>query len=646
MSGNIRAAALVGLAVWTGSLFGNPVRAADWTDVGAASKPPWVDAAAERRLRLLPALPGIADNLNSLVNGYFGTKGPGLAVGLVLDDGLYYSQGFGFADAQKTRAPDETTIFRAGSLSKVITGAGLLTLIDASTGRSKMTLDDAADQNRYLPELKFVCPQFNQPCNRGSQNLGIKLKHLVSHTAGLPNVMEQTNAGVDAWLVDLKKSWLIFQPGAFSAYSGVAVEGVGLIEQRVSGEKYVDFINHHLFAPLGMTSSSMDETQLPQQRRAQKWLFQSGVNDACGLGCNTAECMAAAHGAPQKQQCVKEKQECAKACPPAQTVFSFSPYNQIIAGDDQPMIAPAGGLATSVEDLSRFMQMWISKEAPKAKGKPLLTESTINAASQSLFSSTASPLGVANCNGIKDMNTPPFSYSGCGTAFGFGVNWYAGTSPYIEHNGDEPGLSGSNTRIDQSHKMGATGLVSTEPYPSASNAFIDKVVYGMLDSTLSGDAATNWSGKTLSDGVARVLFLSGKTPQSGDLDAFAPDFVAAHQLTASNVVAFLTTWHNQVGSCPTFRVRAVQTADKIELRLPCKKASWDIVLTVEDKSPHRIAWSEVSSVPVAGGGSPSSKGQCLMACTTDQGKCMAQAHGSSEKQACVQEKKACMAQCK
>src|SRR5438874_5318511 len=91
-----------------------------WPDVGVASRPAWVDAAAERRLRLLSALPAIQSTLHSQANAYFGSAGPGLSVGLVLDDGLYYSRGFGFADAQKTVVPDEYTIYRAGSLSKVM----------------------------------------------------------------------------------------------------------------------------------------------------------------------------------------------------------------------------------------------------------------------------------------------------------------------------------------------------------------------------------------------------------------------------------------------------------------------------------------------------------------------------------------------
>ena len=88
----------VGLGVW--SLFA-PVAAMatdGWTDVGAAGRPAWVRASAERRLRLLSALPGIHDALHDQAQGYFGARGPGLAVGLVLDDGLYYSEGFGFAD--------------------------------------------------------------------------------------------------------------------------------------------------------------------------------------------------------------------------------------------------------------------------------------------------------------------------------------------------------------------------------------------------------------------------------------------------------------------------------------------------------------------------------------------------------------------
>src|SRR5215813_4967642 len=212
-----------------------------WSTVGSPQRPSWVDASTERRLQMLSALPAIKNKIHADAQAYFGSQGPGLAVGLVLDDGLYYSEGFGFADAQKTRVPDENTIFRAGSLSKVMTGTGLLTLIDDPARKMKLT--DPADKAGFLPELKSVCPVFNQSCARGSQNLGITLGHLVSHTSRLANVINQTNAHVPVWTADLHYSCLLFSQGTQSAYFGVAVEGVGLIEQRVSGMSYVDFMS-------------------------------------------------------------------------------------------------------------------------------------------------------------------------------------------------------------------------------------------------------------------------------------------------------------------------------------------------------------------------------------------------------------------
>jgi hypothetical protein len=310
------------------------------------------------------------------------------------------------------------------------------------------------------------------------------------------------------------------------------------------------------------------------------------------------------------------------------------------------MFRPAGSLATTVKDLASFIAMWLSGKAPTVDGRPLLKPATISSAATSMFSSTKTP--PASCkNGMKDSNG--FSYSGCGTAFGFGVNWYVGTPPFIEHNGSI-GVSGSNTRVDQTHKMGVTGLVSTEPYPTFNPqpvgldpVFIDTVVYGMLNASLAADTGIDWSGRTLAEGVARVLYLSGKTPAQDDVHAFTSDFVAEHHLTSGNVVAFLNDWHDRVGKCRGFRVRDVFSATKIQSVFSCQNHDWDVVLTVSAQAPHRIAWAETSKP------SPSphpSKQACLDACTKDEGACMATAHGSEEKHACVVEKTSCAKLCK
>jgi len=587
---------------------------APWASIGQPSRPKWVSLCAERRLRLLPALPGMKKDIQGDVDKYFGTRGPGLAVGLVLDDGLLYSQGFGFRDAKKTSPPDELTLFRAGSLSKVITGTGLLTLIDDPA--RQMSLDDLADGPKYLPELKYVCPaaddgQSFKNCSRGSNHLGIKLKDLVSHTAGLANVMEQTNAGISTWLSDLKKSYLLYPPEKYGAYSGIAIEGVGLIEQRVSGAaSYPAFIQQNLFAPLGMTHSSMDPLKSPADLVAQRWRFDL----------------------------------------PPDVTWTFTADGGMLAGDDQAMILPAGGLDTDVWDLARFIRMWLSGSAPIVNGHPLLKPSTIQSANLPQVSSGDAP--PAGCGDKSDPNG--FYYSACAPANGFGVNWYVGFKPFLMHNGDEPQYSGSQTIINQAAKIGATGLVSTEPYPRSKpqpadldGFFMDTVVIQhLMNEGMAADAKTTWKGEPLSQGTARLLWLSGatapptfakatvtspltvqplgehpnvaprRTPQAPAsrqspklpqqeppkaeqtplnqyqnklLEQFSSPFLAQNQLTVNNVQTFVEGVFGDASRCSTFRVQRVFGAEKASLRFKCHagaantEAVFDVTLTVNGK---------------------------------------------------------------
>jgi CubicO group peptidase (beta-lactamase class C family) len=550
-----------------------------WSALGLSSRPTWVAQCAERRLRLLPALPKMETDVAGDVSAYFGSQGPGMATGLMLDDGLYYSQGWGYRDASKQHQPDETTIFRAGSLSKVMTGTLLQSLIDNPA--NGMSLSDPADDARYLPELKYVCPTWGVTCTRGAPTRAggdpIRLSHLVSHTAGLADVMEQSHADVSTWLADLKKSWLLFPPGKYGAYSGVGVEGAGLIAARISKKPYPQAAHDLLFAPLGMAHSGMDPTSPPPGDIAQRWLL-----NYTGFG------------------------------------YSFSQDNGIIPGDDQAMILPAGGLSTTVWDLSKFTSMWLTGNAPIVNGHPLLKGSTISSATTSQYSSTAAGPGYCNVSGGSfDANN--FFYSQCGQAYGFGVTWYVGNTPYIMHNGDEPGRSGSETMVDQSGHMATTGLISTEPYPAAPNkGFIDNVVWGhLMNEALAADAATSWSGKPLPSGVARLLWLSGARPpqltpvvrgverreapgggptgpnvptveyETALLGQFDRSFVQAHSLNVNNIQGYVSGLFSDVHNCSTFRVRKVAGARDVTLRLLCTKRaggrarSFDLTLKVD-----------------------------------------------------------------
>jgi CubicO group peptidase (beta-lactamase class C family) len=517
-----------------------------WTEVGATDRPKWVSASTERRLRLVPALPAMKANLQAQATGYFGSQGPGMSVGLVLDDGLFYSEGFGFRDEAKTHRPDEFTVYRPGSLTKVFTAATLLTLVDS--GAVSMDHDAAM----YVPEVnslqKPACDP-GLPCN-----VPIKLRNLPSHTSGLPNEMHPAAVDEPTWIMELQASKLAFWPGSFSAYSGVGAELEGLIIKRVSGKELDAYMTEHLLTPLGMLDTRLDHAKVAPGLLAQKYVLTWPPGG----------------GAPT--------------------------FNINKAWDNPMMLVAAGNLYTSVADLSRFMQMELTAKAPGVLSEPLIRASQLSAVPSSGLTPTAA---------CSDPMWPASSYRECQDASLFGYGWYVGNSPYIEHNGAFGAEWGSQTRFHVEKLMGATGLLSTEPFPNAPSGttqpadidpqFMYHVVNGLLDAGISADVAASWTGQRLAVGLARILYLSGKHPDQKDIQAFTADFVSAHNLGKSTIVPFLNTWHSEVVRCSSFRVREVIGAGTLKVRFTCDGGNWETLVHVEDAAPYKVAWWDVGS---------------------------------------------------
>ena len=172
------------------------------------------------------------------------------AVAIVVKDGRVLTQrGFGVSDVA-TQAPVDpgTTLFRAGSVSKLFTWTAVMQQVEAG----KLQLD--ADINSYL-DFK-IPPRDSRP---------ITMRNLMTHTAGfeervkylfVPSVKDLRPLG------DYLKSWVperIFPPGEVPAYSNYGAALAGYIVERVSGEPFDSYIARHIFQPLGMTSSTFDQ---------------------------------------------------------------------------------------------------------------------------------------------------------------------------------------------------------------------------------------------------------------------------------------------------------------------------------------------------------------------------------------------------
>ncbi len=173
----------------------------------------------------------------------------GAVVVVVKDSQVLTQRGFGFSD-EATRAPVDParTLFRTGSTSKLYTWTAVMQLVE----QGKLNLD--ADINTYL-DFK-IPPAFDKP---------ITLRNLMTHTAGfeehakhlfVPNASDLMPIG------EYLKSWVpprIFAPGTVPAYSNYGATLAGYIVERVSGEKFDDYIKAHIFQPLGMTHATFDQ---------------------------------------------------------------------------------------------------------------------------------------------------------------------------------------------------------------------------------------------------------------------------------------------------------------------------------------------------------------------------------------------------
>ena len=164
------------------------------------------------------------------------------AVVVVVKDGeVLLAKGYGYADvAAKKPVDPATTLFRPGSVSKTFMWTAVMQLVE----QGKINLD--LDVNAYLDFT--IPPREGQP---------ITMRQLMTHTPGFEeiakNLFTRDAKMVDngAWL----KTWVperVFAPGTVSAYSNYGAALAGYIVQRVSGQPFDDYIEQHIYQPLGM----------------------------------------------------------------------------------------------------------------------------------------------------------------------------------------------------------------------------------------------------------------------------------------------------------------------------------------------------------------------------------------------------------
>lgn len=163
-------------------------------------------------------------------------------------DGIAHRGVAGLADIDAKRPMRPDTIFRIASMTKPITATAVLMLQDAG----KLSVDDPVE--RYIPEFARLKNSRGEPAR-------LTIRHLLTHTSGLSEAggSPETLRSIKtlAELIPLFASKpLRFDPGTKWVYCQSGINTAARVVEVASGENFADFLDYHIFGPLGMKDTT------------------------------------------------------------------------------------------------------------------------------------------------------------------------------------------------------------------------------------------------------------------------------------------------------------------------------------------------------------------------------------------------------
>lgn len=239
----------------------------------------------------------------------------------------------------KTGAPmTKDSMFRIYSMSKPITGVAMMQLYE----QGKWALEDPV--SKHVPELaglKVLSWKDGKVEMKGGKPVTVAASHeptmkeLMSHTAGFAYGLsgdDPANAAfrdtavlaspnLDEMITKIKDIPLIYDPGTRWYYS-IGVDIQGYIVQKLSGQKFGEYLKANVFTPLGMNDTSFFVTEPNKARFADVYHWDK---DAKALVKNEER--------PDRP--------------------GFTDPNRLESG--------GGGLVSTTHDYARFAQMFLNK---------------------------------------------------------------------------------------------------------------------------------------------------------------------------------------------------------------------------------------------------------------------------------------------
>lgn len=340
---------------------------------------------------------------------------PGVAVGVVHGDRTVFTKGYGVRELGKPDPIGPGTVFQIASLSKPVSSTALAALV----GKGRFGWDDPV--HPHLPELVFSDPYVTEH---------VTFADLYAHRSGLPgltgNRLEEI--GYDRAAIFERIRYVPLDPfRATYSYSNFGMTAAGEAAARVAGTTFEDLMQQELFGPAGMTSSS-----------ARSADYRARPDRATGH-------------------------------------IRVGGSWQIGPGRDPDAQAPAGGISSTVEDLSRWIRLQLA--GGELDGTRIVAEEAL-----------------AETHTPHILRTPPTGPETIGAFYGLGWNVDVDHLGYVRWSHSGAFTTGAATTAVLLPELGLGVVVLTNGSPiGAAEAIADTIVDDVVRGGPTRDWTTAWA---------------------------------------------------------------------------------------------------------------------------------------------------------
>lgn len=179
-------------------------------------------------------------------------KIPGMSIAVLHKGKVVYKNCYGLANVEHSIPVLPKSPFKIASLTKPFTAVATMQLVE----KGKIALEQPV--SLYLNGLPKNWHQ-------------ITVRQLLSHTSGLADYFQSPDwSWRNSWRLDLnheefikmnEKSPMEFEPGEGMRYCNTNYYLLGMLIEKVSGQRYGDYLAENIFKPLNMSHSRLDNAQ-------------------------------------------------------------------------------------------------------------------------------------------------------------------------------------------------------------------------------------------------------------------------------------------------------------------------------------------------------------------------------------------------